>query len=370
MSETSQGKPTPSPSLEGRGGCGDDPEILALLDFEPASRKNKRRDGWTPPLQRLFIAELARTGSPTLAAEALGKNRYGIEKIYKGEGAKGFRAAWDAAVALFEEREAAGLVERTTSAPRPPAIDRRRRAPPPQIVQADPKDDQRALFEHSELTLQLIGKYAIKLQQERNCRHAGKIAEADFYLRQATWFEVAIDLTTPSLVGAFEEVNRDGHDLFSIADTPASRVLDNVRRKYWEMAGEPERPPRPEHLLVDHGSCRTEPLGQTRAPSWEDPEEWERLALNEQFRRYEEQYARDAAAYEDWLERAYADAEARRLNSSLSLRGEGTVRRMVEGARGRGKLISRGGAESKTTEGQPNPIDVTESKMTEGKFSS
>ena len=105
----------------------DDPEIAALLNFEPAPRQ-KRGNGWTPALQRKFIAHLALTGSPELAAEALRKNRHGVQKVYRDNRAEEFRRAWDAAVALFQQREAdrvereqAGLVGVT-----PPFVDRRR----------------------------------------------------------------------------------------------------------------------------------------------------------------------------------------------------------------------------------------------------
>jgi hypothetical protein len=87
-----------------------DPLILKLLDFEPVQRRHKRPDGWTPALQRIFIAKLAELGNANAATEALGKNRYGVEKLYKSAGAKGFRAAWDAAIALYEEREANRLM--------------------------------------------------------------------------------------------------------------------------------------------------------------------------------------------------------------------------------------------------------------------
>jgi len=105
----------------------DDPEIAALLNFKPAPRQ-KRGNGWTPALQRKFIAHLALTGSPELASEALQKNRHGVQKVYRDKRAQEFRAAWDAAVALFEQREAdrierecAGLAGLT-----PPFVDRRR----------------------------------------------------------------------------------------------------------------------------------------------------------------------------------------------------------------------------------------------------
>ena len=87
-----------------------DPAILKLLDFEPVQRRHKRPDGWTPALQRIFIAKLAELGSVNAATEALGKNRYGVEKLYKSAGAASFRKAWEAAIALYEEREAKRLV--------------------------------------------------------------------------------------------------------------------------------------------------------------------------------------------------------------------------------------------------------------------
>jgi hypothetical protein len=106
-----------------------DPEIAALLEFDPAPRKNRRKDGWTPPLQKRFVAYLAYTGSPTKAAEALSKNRHGVEKVYKSDGADSFRAAWDAAVALFIERDAEriALEHAPIAGARPPFVDGRRK---------------------------------------------------------------------------------------------------------------------------------------------------------------------------------------------------------------------------------------------------
>ena len=106
-----------------------DPGIAALLDFEPAPRKNKRKDGWTPALQKRFVAFLAHSGSPNMAAEALGKNRHGVEKVYKAEGAEEFRAAWDGAVDLFAERDAErrALDHAPMAGVRPPFVDGRRK---------------------------------------------------------------------------------------------------------------------------------------------------------------------------------------------------------------------------------------------------
>jgi hypothetical protein len=117
-----------------KGGAGPDaagttdPEILKLLDFEPVARRHKRGDGWTPALQRIFIARLAELGSVNAATEALGKNRYGVEKLYKSAGADSFRAAWDKAIALFEEREAKRIAAENApfAGVKPPFVDKRK----------------------------------------------------------------------------------------------------------------------------------------------------------------------------------------------------------------------------------------------------
>jgi hypothetical protein len=84
-----------------------DPEIAALLDFEPAVRKTKRSDGWSPGLQRELIARIAHCGSPGLAAEQMEKNPTGAKHLYRAENADSFREAWDLALALAEDRERA-----------------------------------------------------------------------------------------------------------------------------------------------------------------------------------------------------------------------------------------------------------------------
>ena len=132
--------PTSNPSLPGRGISegnpslperGDD-EIEALLAFEPVPRQFKARGGWTPELQRQFIARLAVHGSPGKACEELGKHRTGANVLCKSPGSDSFRAAWDAAVALAEKRIAEQR-RKERAAPAslpPPSIDRRRRQPP------------------------------------------------------------------------------------------------------------------------------------------------------------------------------------------------------------------------------------------------
>jgi hypothetical protein len=84
-----------------------DPEIAALLDFEPAPRKIQRPDGWTPDLQRELIARIAHTGSPGRACDAMDKNLSGAKHLYRTDGADSFRAAWKAAMALGAARKRA-----------------------------------------------------------------------------------------------------------------------------------------------------------------------------------------------------------------------------------------------------------------------
>lgn len=81
-----------------------DPEIAALLDFEPVPRKVKRPDGWTPELQRELIARIAATGTLQSAVWQMGKHATGAEALYKTPGAVSFRASWDRAVAIGRRR--------------------------------------------------------------------------------------------------------------------------------------------------------------------------------------------------------------------------------------------------------------------------
>lgn len=113
-----------------------DPEIAALLDFEPVPRAATRADGWSPELQRRFIAHLAWTGSPGKACDALTKRRSGIDKLAKSAKAKSFRDAWSKAVELAQRRKAEQIeAEQAEIAAWPmPFVDNRRKAPSPPEV--------------------------------------------------------------------------------------------------------------------------------------------------------------------------------------------------------------------------------------------
>jgi len=108
----------------------DDPEILALLDFEPVPRKVEVKGGWTPELQREFIARLAVHGSPTRACEELGKNRTGVNKLYRSPLGASFRDAWDRAVDLAKRRSAeCATAEFVRPGMKAPTMDNRRKYP-------------------------------------------------------------------------------------------------------------------------------------------------------------------------------------------------------------------------------------------------
>lgn len=128
MDESNPSEPTPGPSLEEEGET--DPEILALLNFEPVPRQIAVKGGWTAEQQRAFIVRLAGHGSPTRACEELGKNRSGINKLYRSPLGESFRAAWDGAVALAKRREAeqGPALNFVSPGTRPPAVDGRRRS--------------------------------------------------------------------------------------------------------------------------------------------------------------------------------------------------------------------------------------------------
>jgi hypothetical protein len=178
----------------------------------------------------------------------------------------------------------------------------------------------------------------IKIRQERTARLAGRIAEADFYLRQISFFEVALDLSTGDAIGQLAMLRKDGVSLMLIADTEATRMLDRTRRKAWiELALErgdaegspPEAgegtdplhhpaggPPPPQmrgrndeydifpgHLVDEHDAepahgLRSEPMPFSPYPSPAEGYDWEQwgdMGDEERVRAYHAQFNRAAA---------------------------------------------------------------------------
>jgi len=315
-----------------RTDCADDPVILKLLDFEPVPRKFKREDGWTPALQRIFIAKLAELGSVNAATEALGKNRYGVEKLYKSPGADGFRGAWDKAIALFEEREAKRLM--IENAPfagvKPPFVDRRRKDAAPE---ASEEPEEASEDQKLELLQSLATKFMKKVAVERQARLEGRIVAADFYLRQITFLEVMFDLSSEQLgwkaADALRECRRGGHELPQIVSTSFSDLLDSSRREWWEKEGDPDRPPHPDvRFLERHGSGEGEyatAIDQHAYGALTHPargytqEEWAKMGYEEQVRARKAQFEADAADQVAWEAKASAEwktADAKQRQTS------------------------------------------------------
>jgi hypothetical protein len=80
-----------------------DPEIAALLDFEPVPM-NKRVNGWDADAQRAFVALIAATGSKNRAAAAIRRHTGGLKRIRDRPDAAGFANAIDAALELAGRR--------------------------------------------------------------------------------------------------------------------------------------------------------------------------------------------------------------------------------------------------------------------------
>jgi hypothetical protein len=81
-----------------------DPEVAALLHFEPVVRRCVRHDGWLAERQREFIIALSVLGHAEQAAHAAGGTMSGAYKLRSAAGGEGFAAAWDSALALHLRR--------------------------------------------------------------------------------------------------------------------------------------------------------------------------------------------------------------------------------------------------------------------------
>lgn len=307
----------------------DDPEILALLDFEPVVRKCRRRDGWTPANQRRYVVGLAETGNVDAAAQRIGRTMSGAYKVRASAGADGFAAAWDEALALHHRRN-----------PRPPPKGRPSRGEilagsgrswPPRAA-PPPPEPEAAAREEDELLAQILEKYRLKLRAERECRLAGRIVEADFYVRQLTFIEVGMDLAC-NAHELYEMLSNGDLEPFRTVATPMSLLFDALRRDYWREKGEPDRQPLPE-LGHRHGEAA---LGE-RSYNLYDP------ALGDHwqwYRRRDVIAAQRAEAQRLWEEKAARDAEA--------------WRKRVEGEEGEGEGEGAGDGEGEAEGDGPEP---------------
>lgn len=220
------------------GAAGGDPFHVfgALLDFEPVPRLSTRADGWDAEVQRAYIAALSLTGSDRAACRAVGKSAFGVTQLLAHDGGEGFRAAREEALAIAADERRRRLAEglravaaedkaRTlgpapwsAAAARNPAA-RWGRGEAPSPPEPEETDEQRHEWLHW-----ILRKYLIKVRQERTARLEGKIVEADWYLRQATWLEVALDMTSGDGFELLRDFREQGCDLIDIAETPMSRL--------------------------------------------------------------------------------------------------------------------------------------------------
>jgi hypothetical protein len=290
---------------EGRAGAEPFAGLGELLDFEPVPRK-ARADGWMPRTQRAFIAALALTGSRKAAADAVGMSEGSVTHLLKSQGSESFRAALEAAqrMALDEGRFGGG--PRGPHGGEPSGWRRRGGGAAALSAHADPSpDDAEAADKRKEALLDtILVKYILKVSMERSARLAGRIVEADFYLRQLTWLEVALDACADG--DGLAELQRlrlrDLH-LLQIAETPMSRLLDQARQLCWARLGEPERPEHPpRRYLQEHHGLSIEPMQYPRGGTG--------VSQEEQMRRLAEQHAADAEAQIEWEMRAAEQSAA------------------------------------------------------------
>ena len=120
---------TPAADAAPRAPFTPDPEVLHLLAFEPVPRRHGPKDGWTPQLQREFMARLATHGSVNQACVECGKDRSGLNKLYNSPHGGSFRGAWHAAIEFAQARKAAAASEGPPPMDRAPTIDRRKTRP-------------------------------------------------------------------------------------------------------------------------------------------------------------------------------------------------------------------------------------------------
>jgi len=300
-----------------------DPEVEALLHFEPVVRKCVRHDGWLAERQRDFIVALTVLGHAEQAAIAVGGTMSGAYKLRSADGGEGFARSWDSALALHlrrnprlkKGRPSRGEIESEVGRkPWPAAVPGAAAAPSRDgrlrhAPQGPPEMTPR------EFLGELSRRYLIKLRQEREARLEGRIVEADFYVRQLAWIEIVADLggNAQELLEALE---RGGVDAIHIAATPMSAYLEKLRRLYWKEKGEADRPPAP-------------PIGEQGAGFGTGPDHAYRPGRDGEFAawqaRREEQRRLAAEAQQAWEEKARAEAEAwrKRLDDEGGAAGKG-----------------------------------------------
>jgi hypothetical protein len=318
----------------GTAGAGQFKSLQPLLDFAPVPRRCNRHDGWTAERQRAFIAALAESGSVSLAAKAVNMAPEGAYMLRRQPGSESFRDAWDQALDHGAEIIDANAIDRATNGVAVPIFHageqvgerrvynerltmwmlqhrkpRKYGAAKRGHLDADAIDHAEAiradaLANHKDWLDKLARLYARRVAQEHECRQAGDVTAADFYLRQLTHMEVLLELNGGGKLllavvengglgdgtngSAFTEPGKQ------IWQTEISQALDAHRREIWASAGAPTRPPLSPHLErplngIVGGADQKDREDQLRAAQgkaaeaqrlWEQAarEEWEALS--------------------------------------------------------------------------------------------
>lgn len=299
-----------------------DPEVEALLHFEPVVRKCVRHDGWLHERQIEFIVALTILGHAEQAAHAVGGTMSGVYKLRSANGGEGFAKSWDSALALHlrrhprpepKGRPSRGEIESGTGRKPWPARD----SGPSTPEFESPEAEKRA---EDELFEQIVRQYWLKVKAERRARLEGRIVEADYYVRQLTYIEIVLEAG-----GHAHELLKDlklgGRFILDVVATPMSLLLDYARRLVWKEKGEPEGPPLPPLGEHDERTALGEPSERTyRGDRDGDYRLWEA--------RQAERIAIAREAQQAWEQKARAESEAwrTRLEGEDGTAGEGEAR--------------------------------------------
>ncbi len=282
--------------VAGTAGTGDFSHFGDLLEFDPVPRR-QRVNGWDADAQRAFIALLATTGSKRRAALAIGRNAFGVDQLLKDERGDSFRTAFDRAMAIAKQNGAMKLATGVADA----AARNAQMTPSSRLKGFEPDPEGEGMPEHEKIEIleSIFQKFMRKVEAERKARLAGEVVAADYYLRQVTVCEIAFDMMAERLDLdpwlTMSRFRRDGYNIFEIAETEMSRLLDAHRRDLWAEMADPERPEHPpQRYLLSKGSVSIEPLEYRMGG-----EEGEKLKAE-----YARRHAEDAEAQAKWEARA------------------------------------------------------------------
>jgi len=312
------------------------PTKPVVPDFTPVPRRY-RYDGWTAERQRAFIDALAATGSVKAACRKVNMSQEGAYYLRRQPGAESFRAAWNAALDHGVQNLADAAMERALHGVPVPIMwqgeqvnERRvfndrltmfllRHHMPEKYGELKPlrpgtKHPETIAREQAEAEAEAAASadekiadafrqfdriadiYRRKVVEERVARTDGRIAEADFTLRQLTQIELIMEAGgLAHIVIDYVNGKRDPGDPAEppIWRTDLSDRLDEARRRAWAETGALPRPPRSRWDEPPGDAIQGGPDWQARAAARRDAErrmaeaqrDWEAAATAESWAR-------------------------------------------------------------------------------------